>query len=234
MGPKLVDYLLYEPEDTGILWIKFNRPERLNALIGSAEMNGTVAKVGEYMRAGDDDPNVKVIVLTGVGRGFCSGADMRGDTPDEVKGPKFSGDFGPEGPDATPGALLSRLHQAAPRHLAHPQAHDRDDKRPRRRLRHGHGAPLRHSARLRDHSFHRLPPAGPDNRERRLILPAQDGRAGPRPGVRVHRPSGRQARLRVGPAELPGAVGGSGEDHARAVRPHHARSAAGALDKASA
>ena len=52
MGPNLVDYLLYEPEDTGILWIKFNRPERLNALIGSAEVNGTVAKVGEYMRAG--------------------------------------------------------------------------------------------------------------------------------------------------------------------------------------
>jgi len=31
MGPKLVDYLLYEPEDSGILWIKFNRPERMNA-----------------------------------------------------------------------------------------------------------------------------------------------------------------------------------------------------------
>src|SRR5919107_3100725 len=78
MGPKLVDYLLYEPEDTGILWIKFNRPERMNALIGSAEENGTVAKVGEYMRAGDDDPNVRVIVLTGIGRGFCAGVDVRG------------------------------------------------------------------------------------------------------------------------------------------------------------
>src|SRR5262245_25012281 len=74
MGPTLVDYLLYEPEDTGILWIKFNRPERMNALIGSAEENGTVAMVGEYMRAGDDDPDIRVIVLTGVGRGFCSGA----------------------------------------------------------------------------------------------------------------------------------------------------------------
>ena len=76
MGPKLVDYLLYEPEDSGILWIKFNRPERMNALVGTAEENGTVAKVGEYMRAGDDDPNVRVIVLTGVGRGFCSGANL--------------------------------------------------------------------------------------------------------------------------------------------------------------
>jgi hypothetical protein len=32
MGPKQVDYLLYEPEESGILWIKFNRPERMNAL----------------------------------------------------------------------------------------------------------------------------------------------------------------------------------------------------------
>ena len=69
-GPDLVDYLQYEPEDSGILWIKFNRPERMNALIGNSQERGTVAKVGEYMRAGDDDPNIRVIVLTGVGRGL--------------------------------------------------------------------------------------------------------------------------------------------------------------------
>ena len=57
-----VPYLLYEPEDNGILWIRFNRPERLNAVIGGSERNGTLAKVGEYMRAGDDDPNIRVIV----------------------------------------------------------------------------------------------------------------------------------------------------------------------------
>jgi len=101
MGPQLVDYLMYEPEDTGILWIKFNRPERMNALIGSAEEHGTVAKVGEYMRAGDDDPAIRVIILTGVGRGFCSGADMRRDTSTAVAGERFPGDRGTlEGPDA--------------------------------------------------------------------------------------------------------------------------------------
>lgn len=77
MGPRLVDYLLYEPEESGILWIKFNRPERMNALVGTAEENGTVAKVGEYMRAGDDDPGVRVIVLTGVGRGFLFRCEPR-------------------------------------------------------------------------------------------------------------------------------------------------------------
>ena len=102
MVPNLVNHLLYEPEDSGILWIKFNRPERMNALIGSSEENGTVAKVGEYMRAGDDDPNVRVIVLTGVGRGFCSGADMRRDTPAEMKGENFVGNRNiPEGGDAS-------------------------------------------------------------------------------------------------------------------------------------
>jgi enoyl-CoA hydratase/carnithine racemase len=102
MGPKLVDYLLYDvEEETGILWIKFNRPERMNALIGTAEENGTVAKVGEYMRAGDDDPKVRIIVLTGVGRGFCSGADMKRDTPDEMKGENFVGNRHVlDGPDA--------------------------------------------------------------------------------------------------------------------------------------
>jgi 2-(1,2-epoxy-1,2-dihydrophenyl)acetyl-CoA isomerase len=86
MGPKLVDHLLYEPEDNGILWIKINRPERL---IGTAEENSTVAKVGDYMRTGDDDPNVRVIVLTGVGRAFCAGANLgsnRGDAGENLPG----------------------------------------------------------------------------------------------------------------------------------------------------
>ena len=39
-GPRLVDYLLYEPEESGILWIRFNRPERMNALIGNSQENG--------------------------------------------------------------------------------------------------------------------------------------------------------------------------------------------------
>src|ERR1700710_3073531 len=102
MGPRLVDYLLYEPEESGILWIKFNRPERMNALVGTAQENGTVAKVGEYMRAGDDDPNVRVIVLTGVGRGFCSGANLGASAANDVTGPNLPGNRGShEGPDAT-------------------------------------------------------------------------------------------------------------------------------------
>ena len=101
MKPNLVNYLLYEPEDSGILWIKFNRPERMNALVGTAQENGTVAKVGEYMRAADDDPNVRVIVLTGIGRCFCAGADLKTEAPADVTGPNFVGNRSSnEGPDA--------------------------------------------------------------------------------------------------------------------------------------
>ena len=91
MGPNLVDYLPYEKEDNGIVWIKFNRPERMNSLVGTSQMNGTVAKVGEYMRAADDDPDVRVIVLTGVGRGFCSGANLGSSGGADDLGPEFPG-----------------------------------------------------------------------------------------------------------------------------------------------
>ena len=100
MGPRLVEHLLYEPEESGILWIRFNRPERLNALVGTAEENSTVAKVGEYMRAGDDDPNIRVIVLTGVGRAFCAGANLASRAAQDVTGENFIGNRAPhEGPD---------------------------------------------------------------------------------------------------------------------------------------
>ncbi len=63
MEPKLIEHLLCEPEDNGILWIKLNQPERMNDLVGTAEENGTVAEVGD-MRACDDDSDTRVIVLT--------------------------------------------------------------------------------------------------------------------------------------------------------------------------
>ena len=101
-GPTIetVPYLLYEKEDNGILWIKFNRPERMNAVIGGAQVNGTLAKVVEYMKAGDDDPEVRVIVLTGEGRAFCAGVDVRG-TEGFDPGGNALGASPSEGPDAT-------------------------------------------------------------------------------------------------------------------------------------
>ena len=64
------DEVLYDVTQR-IATVTLNRPERLNAY---------TAALGEQLRAAmrraADDPGVRVIVLTGAGRGFCAGADM--------------------------------------------------------------------------------------------------------------------------------------------------------------
>jgi len=63
--------LLYEVADHTAT-ITLNRPERLNAI--TFEMLESLSRV---LRQAADDPQVRVIVLTGAGRGFCSGLDLK-------------------------------------------------------------------------------------------------------------------------------------------------------------
>jgi enoyl-CoA hydratase len=67
-----VDGLLVE-RGAGVLRITFNRPERLNSL--SAEILHAVADAVD----GVPDDGTRVIVLTGAGRAFSSGADVGAD-----------------------------------------------------------------------------------------------------------------------------------------------------------
>jgi enoyl-CoA hydratase/carnithine racemase len=62
--------ILYDAKD-GVATITLNRPDRLNAWTGRMHH-----EVKAAMRAAADDDAVRVIVLTGAGRGFCAGADM--------------------------------------------------------------------------------------------------------------------------------------------------------------
>ncbi len=62
--------ILYDVSER-IATITLNRPDRLNAYTGTMGDELRAA-----MRAAADDPGVRVIVLTGAGRGFCAGADM--------------------------------------------------------------------------------------------------------------------------------------------------------------
>jgi len=65
------DVVLIEHREPGIALITLNRPARLNA------WNGPLAtRYFELLDQAAADPAVKVIVVTGAGRGFCAGADM--------------------------------------------------------------------------------------------------------------------------------------------------------------
>src|SRR5690348_6173560 len=62
--------LLYEVKDR-VAIVTLNRPYRLNAYTG-----GMANSIKKAFSKAANDPEVRVIVLTGAGRGFCAGADM--------------------------------------------------------------------------------------------------------------------------------------------------------------
>jgi enoyl-CoA hydratase len=63
--------LLLKNEE-GVLIITLNRPERLNAI--SQQMQDDLSDCFEKI---DQDDAVRTVILTGAGRGFCAGADMK-------------------------------------------------------------------------------------------------------------------------------------------------------------
>ena len=63
--------LLYAIED-GVATLTLNRPERLNALGDTLRDD-----LHHAMIRASRDPDIRVIVLTGAGKGFCSGGDVK-------------------------------------------------------------------------------------------------------------------------------------------------------------
>jgi 2-(1,2-epoxy-1,2-dihydrophenyl)acetyl-CoA isomerase len=59
--------------ETGVLTLTLNRPEARNAM--SRAMNQALQ---EQLAAAEFNPAVKCIVLTGAGKGFCAGGDVKG------------------------------------------------------------------------------------------------------------------------------------------------------------
>ncbi len=57
--------------DGGVADVKLNRPDKLNAV--DPAMFRALAEAGESIKA---DPSVRTVVLSGAGRGFCSGLDF--------------------------------------------------------------------------------------------------------------------------------------------------------------
>lgn len=66
------DWTEFDTElDEGVLTITLNRPERLNALTFAS-----YAQLRDLFRAVGHGTDVRAVILTGAGRGFCSGGDV--------------------------------------------------------------------------------------------------------------------------------------------------------------
>ena len=63
---------LLETMEDGIAWLTLNRPDRLNAF--SPAM---LLAFGEALQRLSEDPGVGAVIVTGAGRGFCAGGDVK-------------------------------------------------------------------------------------------------------------------------------------------------------------
>lgn len=67
------DSLVLHATDNQVAWITLNRPETLNAITPDQR-----ERLIQLFSDASADPAVRAVVLTGTGRGFCTGADLRG------------------------------------------------------------------------------------------------------------------------------------------------------------
>ncbi len=69
----MTDYqtIIFEIRDRAA-WVTLNRPDALNAV--SAEL---LDELDHAMDVAESDPEVRVLVVTGTGRAFCAGADLK-------------------------------------------------------------------------------------------------------------------------------------------------------------
>lgn len=68
--------------DDGVATITLDRPDSLNSMT-----NDFMDDITEAVRGAEPHPDARVVVLTGRGRGFCSGADLRNVKPDSGSDP---------------------------------------------------------------------------------------------------------------------------------------------------
>jgi len=75
------DVVKYETHQS-VATITLNRPEKLNAM-----NNDLMIGIGNAITRVEEDKSIRVVVITGEGRGFCAGADLEGAAKNDNSGP---------------------------------------------------------------------------------------------------------------------------------------------------
>jgi 2-(1,2-epoxy-1,2-dihydrophenyl)acetyl-CoA isomerase len=65
--------VLYDKRSSGVALITLNRPDSLNAMGGQL-----MPMLAQFLRDASGDREVRCVVLTGAGRAFCAGGDVKG------------------------------------------------------------------------------------------------------------------------------------------------------------
>ncbi|MET9649582.1 MULTISPECIES: enoyl-CoA hydratase-related protein [unclassified Streptomyces] len=87
----------------GVAWITLNRPEAMNAVTWDQR-----ERIIGLLADASADPDVRAVVLTATGRGFCAGADLRGSPP--------AGGAGASG-ERVPGDVARTIRRGAQRFI---------------------------------------------------------------------------------------------------------------------
>ena len=69
----MTDDVLFEKRADGVGLITLNRPDTLNAMGGRL-----IPELGDILQQCEHDREVRCVAITGAGRGFCAGGDVRG------------------------------------------------------------------------------------------------------------------------------------------------------------
>ncbi len=104
MATEVEQHVSVETEG-GIGWIRFNRPEKMNA-IGAL----TRKQLAESIKQAERDDAIRVLVLTGAGRAFSSGADVT----EMVQGQGGAPGTGSAGPGASRGEFPPQTGMRTP------------------------------------------------------------------------------------------------------------------------
>lgn len=85
----MTDSILKVERDEGVALVTLNRPKAMNAL--SRELRRELARAFEELR---DDDAVRVVILTGAGKAFCAGLDLKELAAGEAQAGQLAGDEG--------------------------------------------------------------------------------------------------------------------------------------------